>query len=93
MFKSRRNSISSDEGFVVKILSARGGLAYLEGERSIEIESEFTVGSKGVLLYGDSIARWRGPSGEEQVSGEDRQRIIRNISDAFQFDGYTTTIV
>lgn len=93
MFKSRRNSISSDEGFVVEVLSARGGLRYLEGKRSVVIESEFTPGSKGVLLYGDSIALWRGPNAHEPVSADDRQRIIKNISDAFQFEGYTTKIV
>jgi hypothetical protein len=93
MFKSHRNTISTDEGFVVKVLSGRGGLSYTEGDRQIGIDSEFSGGMKGVILYSDSIVWWVGPEGRQVVSAVERGRIVDNIRRAFQFDGYSLEVV
>ena len=93
MFKSRRNKIQSDEGFVVEIRSARGGLTYREGERYINVDSEFAAVSKGLFLYEESIGVWHGPSGEQPASDKDRRRVIDNIIRAFQFEGYSTKLL
>jgi hypothetical protein len=93
MFKSRRNTISSDEGFTVKVLGGRGGVRYTEGDRSVEINSEFSGGVRGVILYKSSIVAWEGPVGTVAVGEEDRDRIIKNVCRAFEFDGYASEVL
>ena len=91
MFKSWRNTISSDEGFAIKVLHGRGGLRYTEGDRSVEVDSEF-LADRGIMLYKRSILIWESPIGNVAVSEEERDRIIRNVCRAFKFDGYTAEV-
>jgi hypothetical protein len=91
-FKSRRNRIVSDDGFTVEIVGGRGGLRYLEGARTIEVDSEFWGGERGVTIYAHSIRSWTGAVGTGPVSPAEVERIARNIVDAFAFDGYSADI-
>lgn len=93
MFKSRRNTISSDEGFTVKVLGGRGGVRYTEGDRSLEINSEFSGGIRGVILYKNSIVAWESPIGRTAVSDDERDRIVKNVCRAFEFDGYASEVL
>jgi hypothetical protein len=93
MFKSRRNTISSDEGFTVKILGGRGGVRYTEGDQSVEINSEFSGGTRCVILYRNSIVAWASPVGQVAVSEEERSRILRNVRRAFESDGYSSEVL
>ncbi len=91
-FKSHRNRIVSDDGFVVEIISGRGGLRYSEGARRIEVDSEFWGGEKGVTVFAHSIRSWRGPEGVSIVSRSDAERVARNIVAAFAYDGYLAEV-
>jgi hypothetical protein len=91
VFKSRRNKIFG-EGFVVEITGGRGGLRYSEGERTIEVDSEFWGGERGLTVYADSIQTWVAPSGLTPVGVVDVKRIAQNIVEAFKFDGYRAEI-
>ncbi|HVZ89199.1 MAG TPA: hypothetical protein VHG72_19685 [Polyangia bacterium] len=93
MFKSRRNTISSDEGFTVTVLSGRGGVRYTEGDRSVEINSEFSGGLRRVILYTASIVEWESSIGRVAVNEEERDRIIENVCRAFKFDGYASEVL
>jgi hypothetical protein len=93
VFTRGRNRITSDEGFVVKILSARGGLEYSEGDRTVRIGSEFAAGEHTVLLDSISIATWEGPSGSQAVNDEERKKIVENVRRAFKSDGYLIQVL
>lgn len=93
MFRSWRNTITSDEGFALKVLGGRGGLRYREGNRSVDIDSEFSGGTKGVILYLDSIKWWVSPDGRQEISHAERLRIAANVERAFAADGYVLEVV
>jgi hypothetical protein len=80
------NVIESSTGFSVRVLG-RTGLRYMEGHRSVWIDSEVLAKPAAIALFKDSIKRWEGDSAG-QVSEADRDRIASNIKRAFEFSGY-----
>jgi hypothetical protein len=92
-FSRRRNRITSDDGFVVEITGGRGGLRYSEGERAVEVDSEFWGGKpRGVTIFAGSIKTWSGSGGPMPVSRLEAERILQNIVAAFAFDGYSAEV-
>jgi len=47
----------------------------------------------GVILYKNSIVAWESPLGKTPVSDEERDRIVRNVTRAFEFDGYASEVL
>jgi len=89
-FTSRRDL--SETGFTVEITGGRGGLRYSEGDRSVEVDSEF-LADKGVAIYPDSIRAWTDSTGRSPVSEPEVERITRNIVAALAFDGYSAEVI
>jgi hypothetical protein len=88
MFSTPRNSvIESDRGFSVEVLG-RTGLRYVEGERSLHIDSEVLAGPSGVAVYSASIRNWSPPNTDEPIDGETKARIIENLRAAFRLRGF-----
>ena len=88
MFSAQRtNVIEGDRGFSVEVLG-RTGLRYVEGERSLHIDSEVLAGSSGIAIYTASIKNWSPPNADESIDGGTKTRIIENIRDAFRFRGF-----
>jgi Immunity protein 74 len=81
------NVIESSAGFSVRVLG-RTGLRYMEGHRSVCIDSEVLAKPRAIALFKDSIRAWEGPDGSEQLNDEDRERIASNIKRAFESCGY-----
>jgi hypothetical protein len=84
-FTPRVNVIESDEGFSVEVLGPERVL-YIEGPRSVHIESEFLMGPSGLVIYPSSIKRWDAPH-TEMIDNATRERIVENIRRAFRFSG------
>ncbi len=82
----RVNVIQSDEGFSVEVLG-RAGLLYIEGSKSLDIDSEVLAGPSGLVIYKDSIKAWNPPCDNEVIDEGKRDAIIENIRRAFRFRG------
>jgi len=80
------NVIESSEGFAVRVLG-RTGMRYFEGARSVWIDSEVLAKPRAIALAKTSIRFWEG-SDPDEVSEEDRERIVNNIQRAFEACGY-----
>jgi hypothetical protein len=80
----RVNVVASDEGFSVEVLGMTG-LDYSEGGKSMLVDSEILTEGHGIAVYKNSIKAWRPPHEREQLTAEDKQRIIGNICRAFDF--------
>ena len=78
------NVVSSDEGFTVQILG-RTGIEYREGDKSMFVDSEILATGYGIAVFKNSIKAWRAPHEREQVSEEQRRRILENICRAIEF--------
>jgi hypothetical protein len=72
-------------------LLGRTGLRYLEGERSVWIESEVLAKPRAIALATASIRYWEGP-GAELVDEAARNRIAGNIKRAFDACGHELEI-
>jgi len=79
------NLIESSGGFAVRVLG-RTGMRYVEGGRSLRVDSEVLGKPGAIAVFKDSIKTWDGC--REQVSAADRDRIAENIQRAFEFCGY-----
>jgi hypothetical protein len=84
--ESEPNLIESSAGFSVRVLG-RTGMRYMEGGRSVWIDSELLGKPAAFSLHKDSITTWEGDAAEK-VSDADRDRIAENIKRAFEFCGY-----
>jgi len=80
------NLIAGNAGFSVKI-PGRTGIRYIEGDRSVRVDSEVPAKPGAMALFKDSIKMWQGEH-PERVSMADRERIADNIRRAFEFCGY-----
>jgi hypothetical protein len=80
------NVIESSDGFSVTVLGLTG-MRYMEGARSVWIDSELLAKPRAIALSKKTIRFWEGPEPGE-VSTEDRDRIADNIKRAFEACGY-----
>lgn len=83
--------IASDEGFTVEVLG-RIGVRYVEGEKSLFVDSEVLMGPARLVVFPDSIQRWDPPN-DQAVSDRERERIVENLRRAFHFRGFDIKIV
>ena len=83
--------IVSDTGFELQIKS-RGSLLYKEGNRTLEINSEYLAHSLGIGIYKKSIENWDQPHDKESIAEEKREEIINNVKEALAFKRIDTEI-
>jgi hypothetical protein len=88
----RPNLIQSDSGFSVEVLG-RTGMRYVEGDRSMFVDSEVLAKPCAIALWRESIKRWDPPHDAEAVGPEDRSRIIENIQRAFESQGHELQVI
>jgi hypothetical protein len=81
------NVIESDEGFSVEVLG-RSGLRYVQGDRSLRIDSEVLARPSGMALYSASVNTWNAPHSEEPISATLKAQIVESIRRAFRFQGF-----
>ena len=86
------NLYESSDGFSVEVLG-RTGLCYREAGRQIFVDSEVLTGSSGMAVYKDTIEKWNSPHETLPVTDSDRDRIIKNIRDAFRFQGFEIDVI
>ena len=82
----RPNLIVSSEGFSVEVIG-RSQILYREAGRTLDIEAELLSTPRTMALYTTSIKAWTAPHDHEVISDADRDRIVRNIADAFTSQG------
>ena len=93
MFTSSQPGLyESSDGFSVEVLG-RTGLRYREGERQMFIDSEVLIGPSGMAVYKDTIQKWDPPDENAPVTDSDRDRILKNIRDAFRSQGFDIDVV
>jgi hypothetical protein len=88
----RANLIESDSGFSVEILG-QAGMRYSEGGRTAFVDSEVLAEPDAMLAYRSSIKRWDPPHESDVLGDSDRDRIIKNITRAFEFKGYQLRVI
>jgi hypothetical protein len=88
----RVNVIESDTGYSVEVLG-RTGLRYVEGTKSMSIDSEALTGPDGLMVYRSSIRAWDLPSSQEPIDEATRDRILDNIRRAFRFRGFDIQVL
>jgi len=57
------------------------------------VDSEVLAGSSGMVVYKDTIGKWDAPHENMSMTGSDRDRILKNIQDAFRFQGFEITVI
>lgn len=60
-------------------LKGRSKIEYIEGDRRLEIDSEFLAGNAGIVIYSSSLKTWNAPFNNEPLSETDKERIKQNI--------------
>jgi len=88
----RPNLIESDSGFSIEVLG-RTGMRYVEGDRSMFVDSEVLAKPGAMALWGETIKGWDPPHDAEVVGPDDRLRIIENIRRAFESQGYELQVI
>ena len=64
--------------------TGRAGLLYTEGTRKIHVDSEMLAGNDfDMVVYLSNATAWAPPHDGDLVTSEDRERIRKNISEAF----------
>ena len=93
MFKKKwLRRIVSDSGFELQIKS-RGSLLYKEGNKTLEINSEYLAHNLGIVIYKKYIKNWDKPNDEENITKEKREEIIDNVKEALAFKQIETEIL
>jgi hypothetical protein len=68
-------------------------MRYVEGDRSMFVDSEVLAKPGAMALWGETIKRWDPPHESEIVGSDDRGRIIENIRRAFESQGYELQVI
>ena len=93
MFSSPRpNLYESSDGFSVKVLG-RTGLRFREAGRQMFVDWEVLIGPSGMAVYEDTIQKWDPPNENVLVTDSDRDRILKNIRDAFRSQGFEVDVI
>jgi len=88
----RANLYVSSNGFSVEVLG-RTGLAYRESGREMFVDSEVLAGPAGMVVYRDTINRWKPPHDGEAINDAERERILQNIRGAFRYQGFEIEVI
>jgi hypothetical protein len=90
MFKwINKQGVESDDGFVVQF-TGRFTVQYREGERVLTLFVEaggLIDGMREEAIDPSAFERWDGNPSEQMISRDERARLIKNIYDAFEFQG------
>lgn len=80
----RRNAICT------KALAAFGGSArsHREAGREMFADCEVLAGPSEIAIYKDTIQKWDPPYGNVPVTDSDRDRILKNIRNAFRYQRF-----
>ena len=74
--------IFRSEPFKVR-MTGRAGIVYEEGPRSMEIDSEMLAGPDfDIVIYTESIKRWRPPHESEAITDDVKSRIKANLAES-----------
>jgi hypothetical protein len=84
------NLVEMSAGYSVEVLG-RTGLRYVEGERTMLVDSE-VVGGPAIAMYAASMKRWEPPHDSEPLDDRERTRIIENIQRACDSKGWTLRV-
>lgn len=76
------NEIKSNSGFSIR-RSDRFWLEYKEDKKVMLIGVE--PGIKDLAIYISSVKKWEPPFQNEVITDEDKEKIIKNVKDAFEF--------
>lgn len=68
------------KGYNVK-LRGRSQIEYVEDGRKLILSSEFLAGDNGIVIYSSSLNAWEDPHSELEVTEEDKERIIKRVSE------------
>jgi hypothetical protein len=82
----RVNVVESDAGFSVEVLG-RTGLRYVEGSKTMFINSEVLMGPVAMMVDATSIKSWDSPNERVAIDDVARKHIIENVRAAFRFRG------
>jgi hypothetical protein len=83
----RPNLYQSNAGFSIEVLG-RTGMNYIEGDRTMRIDSEVLAKPGAMAIWSRSIRHWEPPHDTQPVTDEDRRRVVENIRLAFESQGY-----
>jgi hypothetical protein len=90
MFKQiKPNLVQSDEGFSVQT-TGWTGIIYTQGEKTINVDSEFLMGPQYDIVVNANIKKW--DSGDE-ISDSERKLVVNNIVRALRFQGMKVDVV
>ena len=93
MFTSPRpNLYENSGGFSVEVLG-RTGLRYSESGRQMFVDSEVVTGPSGMAVYKDTMQKWDPPYDSFPVTDSDRDRVLKNITDAFRSQGFEIDVI
>jgi len=81
------NLIETGDGYSVEVLG-RTGLRYIEGDRTIFVDSEILAAPDTIAVNAAGIKQWDPPHDADSVHDQDRERIIGNIQRAFDAKGW-----
>jgi Immunity protein 74 len=76
------NVIESSTGFTVSVLGLTG-MRYVEGDRSVRIDSEVLARPGAIAMFKDRMKGWEPPNDSAEITEADRERITSNIKRAF----------
>ncbi|HEY2444885.1 MAG TPA: Imm74 family immunity protein [Rhizomicrobium sp.] len=88
----RVNVVSSDRGYSVEVLG-RVGIEYREGDKSVFVDSEVLTAGHGIMVIRRSIRSWKPPHEKEEMTEEQKNRIVENIRRAIGFRGEPIEVV
>ena len=82
------NAVRSTIGFTVSLVG-RSKIVYTEGDKTLTVSAEMLVGNIDFVIYTKLIKSWAAPFSSESIDADEKERIIKNICDAFDFMGIT----
>lgn len=89
MLKKVDNKIVQGHGFTITLPTIHE-IKYTEGDKTLTVEIEGGQNEKGEIewdIYSSTMRGWLPPHQLEPFSYEDKQRILRNISDSLTLLG------
>jgi hypothetical protein len=87
----RINVIESDSGYSIEVLG-RDGMRYTEDGRTMFLDSEVLATPASIAMHPASVKRWDAPHDAVVVDATERERIIDNIRQAFESQGYRLVV-
>ena len=83
-----KQTVKSNAGFIVRF-TGRFTCEYQEGPNRIEIavEDGYADGRPCIIVSPDAFAHWRPPGFAHETPADEQARLMKNLADAFSFQG------